>query len=328
MDPFTAIFGSLIGGASSIAGGIMGANEQDKTAKQNYQINLLNYYQRERERQDRIREAQEQQKERKEGATNASGDRVHYVAGKGWVTDLSAKSQEFQGLQDKENEHVLLQDLPAKRTQMFQNLADAAKARYSAEGVESALKRSPESLRDATSRTLLAAGSNNNSSWDDLTNELNRGNLRSGNSQYANIAREMGRGRATSMADAAGKLSMAAEDNAQKDRITQRSGLYNILGALQARGAGMPQVNYTPQNIQGTANAMLSGNQSLDANAGNQVTSAFGQKGGTLDYSEPNYGWANAVSGGGQALGSMFGNIGSYYNSKDRYGKNSDGGTP
>ncbi len=87
------ILGALLGAGGSIAGGLMGAGAQEKAADQNWQINLLNYYARERERQDRIRQAGIERRDRHLGSTDANGNRTHFVPGQGWVSELSSEGK-------------------------------------------------------------------------------------------------------------------------------------------------------------------------------------------------------------------------------------------
>jgi hypothetical protein len=319
------VLGALIGAGGSIAGGLIGANAQSEAAETNWKINLLNYYSREAERRDRINAAQTEQRDRKLGQTDANGNRVRFVEGKGWVTELSDEGQQMQDAQDQEQMRRLLLDLPARRRQMFDNIRDQNTDRYLSEGAMNALKRTGELPQEAAARMRTAAASNVNENWDNIVNSIMRKTTRTGSSGTGRILADAMKERAASVDATGTRAYMAGESQGAQNEAGRQANYLNIFNALSGRARGMPQVQYSPNPVGQNADAMMRGAASRGDDAGNQVIAAFGQKGGSMDYIEPQYGLANTVSGGAQALGGAFENIGSYYNK--RHAQNSMSGT-
>src|SRR4051812_18206156 len=105
MDPFSLI-GAMVGGVGSIIGAGESADAQEK----NWQVNLLNYYLRERERRDRIQQAEQSRNDTMLGATDARGNRTHFVPGKGWVQELSTEDAALGDAQLREQMASVMED--------------------------------------------------------------------------------------------------------------------------------------------------------------------------------------------------------------------------
>ncbi len=210
--------------------------------------------------------------------------------------------------------------LPMRRRQMQENFAGQQDDKYYAEGAMNAYKRGGELPQDAGARAYTSAMQGTNANWDNIVNSLMRSATRQGNSNVGRILTDTMKGR-TGDANMLGARARAAGEQAGAQNEAGRGANYlNIFNALSGRSRGMPATQYNPQNVAGASDAAMKNNQSLAADAGNQLTSAYGQKGGSLDYVEPQYGYANAVSGGAQALGGAFQNIGSYYDKRQAGG--------
>ncbi len=318
------LLGSLIGAGGTIAGGIVGANAQSDANDSNWKINLLNYYLRERERQDRIRQAAIERHDRQLGATNASGSRVYFKPGVGWVEELSAQDKGMQDAQNKEQEARLMVDLPARRKKMQQDLASQGNDAYYAEGAMDAYKRSGELPQYAGARAATAAAQGVNQNWDNIVNALMRNANRTGNSNTGMMLNQLMQGRTADANSVIARARLGGEAQGDQAGANRGANYLNIADSFIKRSRGMPSVAYTPQNIQGNTDKLLTSNQQLAADAGNQLTQAYGQKGGSMDYVEPQYGWANTIASGGQALGSSLSNMGSYFAKRQAQGSGSD----
>lgn len=305
MDPFTLISG-ILGAAGTIGGGIMGANAQDEAAKQNQMANMMNFYLRQQERFDQQRMAQRVLNDQYLGATDAQGNRTMFVPGRGWVTFKSQTGAALQGASDAEAHRQLAGDLPTKRAQMYKNLT-----RQNEEGAYA------DSLRDELQNTHVDEGEIRremlgnflrgiNQNYDDATNSAMRKSIRTGSSNTGQILASMARERAKSVGDAYASVGTQARSTAAALEGQKKSNLANLYNMFATRAGAMPGVTFQPQNVNATADNLM---KSFAGRAGageSAVISSAGKQGGSYDYIEPNMGWANAVSSGGQALGSIF----------------------
>jgi len=90
------MFPALLGAFANVVGAGLGASAASKADDTNWDINLLNYYQRERERNDAIQQGRHQEHDTKLGATDAAGNRTYFKPGVGWVTDLAPQQKTLQ----------------------------------------------------------------------------------------------------------------------------------------------------------------------------------------------------------------------------------------
>lgn len=316
MDPFTLIAG-LAGGIGSGIGGIMGANAQDDAAEKNWQINLMNYYARERERYEQNQRADEMLHDQKLGATDAQGNRTHFVNGQGWVVDQSAQGKEISDLQDRDQIQTLQHDRPMMRRQMDRN----ARRQVDEEDYAGQLLKQLRSVHEdpeAIRREMLAnltRGINQN--YDNETSSAMRSAIRTGSSNTGRILAEIGKKRSADVGNAYAEVPGKARAMAMELENTQKTQLANLYNTFATRAGQMPSASYQPQNINGAANGNLSGFAAASNSGQSARVNAAGKQGGSLDYIEPNLGWANAVSTIGQSIGSMFDKQ-SAANDKDR----------
>jgi hypothetical protein len=322
------LLGALVGAGGSIAGGLIGAGAADTAAMTNWQINLLNYFQRERERKDAMREAASNKRDTKLGMTDARGNRVHFVEGVGWVTDLGEGQDEMQKLQDQEQRNVLTQDLPMRRRAMQRNEQRSL---------------GEESLADMFRRNMLDVRRGSDASYEhDLMaaqtqgleeagraglDQAMRTAMRTGTSS-SNIGRIAERHNAALM-DAFRKAGLQAKvqsrGKADEEFERRRASEANLYNLFAGRAAQLPDVSYRPQPIDTNANANMSRGQAAMGSANQLATQVAAMKGGTLDYIQPNYGWANAIGGGASALASALRMAGTQGNGVRGFGSPSSG---
>jgi hypothetical protein len=296
-----------IGAGGSIISGMMGANAASEAQDTNWKINLLNYYARERERQDRIRQAGITDRENKLGVTDARGNQTKFVPGVGWVSTLSKEDEAMQDAQNAEQMRVLEQDLPARRAVMQRNVQRGLEDESSADS----LRREMRTLRpgnDQELESLLygAATRSMGESFDATTEAATREAARTGSSNIGKLLSGIAEQRAKSFGDAAMEAKLRARGSGQQEYDARRSGLSNLYNMFATRASVAPDVSYAPQNVDAgsqRSQALLS-KQGLEA--GSNLATAFGAKGGSMDYMQPDYGMANAVGSGARALAGMF----------------------
>lgn len=316
------VLAALLGGAGSIAGGIMGANAQDSANETNMMINLMNYFSRERERQDAIEQAGKIRREDKLGGTDAAGNSTYFVPGKGWVTNLTPENAGIQQSQRREQERVLNSDLPMLRRANEANYKDRLQDR---ELEEKYIKELPYAKVDPGSiRSMLFADAREgiDGSFDESTAAALRGANRRGMSGIDKILSSFARQRADATGDAfqkTGVQAMQLADQMSRQNTGQLQGLINFFGG---RARGLPAVNYKPDNTDDAANNLMKSFLSAAQNSEGLSVNAAGKQGGTIDYTQPNMGYANTMVQGGNALANLLKSFGSqqnYNDSRSRY---------
>lgn len=306
-----------LGAAGNIAGGFMGAQAQESANKTNQLINIMNAMMRERERIDAMETAGKVRREDKLGGVDAAGNRTYFDPERGWVVDASDNQRGIQQLQDREQEKVLMQDLPLKRQQMQKNYVSQLDDK---ERETALLKELPYTKVDpSTIRGMLFADAQKgiDGSFDEATSAAMRSALRQGGSGAADILSKMARERSEATGDAFSKTGVQAlqmADQMSKSNVGQLTNLINFFGG---RARGLPAVQYSRQDTEGTGNNLLRSMLSASQNSEGLVTEAAGKKGGSFDYTTPNLGYANTVVQGGQALGNLFKAFGSDSNFND-----------
>jgi hypothetical protein len=296
-----------IGAAGSIASGFMGANAANRAADDNWQINLLNYYQREREREDRMAESRINKREQKQGYTDADGGSTKWVPGQGWVTTRGKEMEELDNLQKQEQRNVLTRDLPMRRRSMDRNEARSLEDEAQAD----TLRRDMRDVRredDSVLESLLydAATRKMAQAYDESQATAVREAQRTGSSNIPKILEGMNKNRAESYGDAAMEAKLRSRGQGDAEFERKRAGLANLYNMFATRASVGPDVSYRPQNVEGAAGGMADNLSKQMLAAGKDLADAAGQRGGTMDYVQPNYGMANAIGGGANALAGMF----------------------
>lgn len=330
MDPISLTLGLVGAGGAGLAG-IFGASAADRAADMNWQINLLNYYQREREREDAMRTANQARHDNQLGVTDARGNRTRFVQGVGWVTENAPGTQDMMNLQDAEQKAVLTKDLPLRRNTLERNY----KRQLGEEALADTFKRQLTGLQRGDDRPYedaiyRASVSGVKDAMDDSDSLALTHALRTDSSNIGKVVQGLSTARSNALSKASADAKLKSMGMADEQYGKDRSGLANLYNMFAARAQAMPDVSYKPQSVDTGAsqsvNPLLSGQRSLDTLA----TQVSAMKGGTLDYIQPNYGWANAIGGGAGALASAlklqniggFGDAGgtsSYTKTRDRY---------
>lgn len=297
--------GALLSGVGSIAGAWSGAEAQSETNKQNQMVNIINWYMQMQARADAIKEAERGRTMAFEGTTDAQGNRVRYVPGKGWVTEASLEGKGIQDMQNREQVRVLAQDLPARREQMFTNLKRQAGEEDVAGQIMKELQRvkiDPTRLQQE-----MEAGTTKgiNADYDALVSSVARNATRTGSSNFGNILKKLNQERAKTSGQAMGQIPSQARAQAAQLEQSQKGQLANLYNMFATRAGAMPGVSYAPQNIQGQANAMLGPNAARGQNAQNTMMSAVGRQPALFDYLQPDDYAAKAMTTTGAALGNI-----------------------
>lgn len=330
---FPMLLASLVGAAGSTIGGIMGANAQEDANDKNWKINLLNYYQRERERNDRIQAAKRAETMQNEGATDAQGNRVRYVPGKGWVTELSSQGKELDEAQRNE-QFAGLQDARTKRQQIYKNLSRQGDEGYAADALLERMKDTRVDPEELKRTTYGEASKGINRGYDDATNTAMRKAIRTGSSNTGSILAAFAKSRSGDLANAYTAASQGSRDKAQQMTDANVGNLLNRYNMLATRASTVPGTNYQPQNIQGNSDNLLRSFAGRSDQGLMSTIGAAGNKGGEVDYVTGNTGYGNAVAGGAQAFAGGLSNIGAqsqrndmlnYY--RDRLGSSKDWGS-
>lgn len=312
------VLGALIGAGGSIAGAMIGAGAQSDAAEKNYYINLLNYYQRERERNDRIREGRRIEAQQQEGATDAAGNRTRYIPGRGWVTELSDQSKQLQDLQRQEQINVLTRDLPMRRRAMDRQEEQGAASNDVASNLLERFRKGVEEDPEAMRRRMTSAATSAiNREYDEVVQAAMRTAVRQGNSNIGKIIGDLSKQRIQQIAQTIAGIPVQARATAEQMTNQREANLLNQYNMLASRGSQVPGVSYAPQNIDGNLNNLMNAFANrLDKGAG-LLMNAHRIPGGTMDYMQPDLGTANAVITGSNALGTALERIGSYNNNQE-----------
>lgn len=298
------MIGGVLGAGASIAGSIMNAEAMDRANDTNWRINLLNYYQRQYEREQAIAAANKLQKEQKLGFTDIRGTRTHFVPGKGWVVEGAPEVLAMQKLQDQEQRNVLTQDLPMRRKVLNRNYVRGLQD----EGTADSLRRMFQNIRrgsdDAIAADLYNAQAmglreaSRDAGRRVFTQAMRTGN----NSNFAKIAGRLQEADNAAYTKAALQSRLAARGMAEKEFNEKRNAAANLYNMFATRAGQLPEVNYKPQALDAQGNADLASKNALTA--GMDLTKMFAMKGGELDYISPNLALGNGIAGAGNQLAS------------------------
>lgn len=325
MDPLSLIGGGL-GAIGSIFGGSMaadaaekGAQAQEYAANVNWQSNLLNYYQREQERTDRTNAAADAQMRQDEGGTDAAGNRQVYVPGKGWTTILTPQAQSILNAQNQEQTDRLGIDAPIRRNQLIANAQDQAQQRYLANNLLRHFGDTPDTATDEGNKLRLAASQGISDNYKQATDAAAHDALVTNSSQFGNVMKQLTQGRSQDEAKAFAGIPMQAQQIANQTNANHDSQLSNLYGFFSGKSSVMPQTQYAPSDQTTQPNSLMNADQSRSATADNSFSTAMGQKGGTMDYIQPNMGYANAEASIGNLISSGFGKFGSQLGNMGMY---------
>lgn len=304
------ILGALIGAGGSIASGIMGMNAANNAAAYNYYSDLMNFYQRENERKDTINEAKRVEGDQKLGMTDASGNRVRFVDGVGWVTELSDEQDQLRELQEREQIAQLTEDLPMRRRRMQENDVRQDREGAYADRILDAMQRQ-QSTNPRELELLLnqAATHGITQGFDSALEDGMRASLRTG-SNAGKVDAQVGEARANALMQAFLNNRVNARSMAKDESAQQAANMANLYNMFATRASALPEASFQPMNIEGMANSMAQGAASNANSGAGAVVNATGREGGSLSRIDPNYGAANAVGQAGNALAAAFERIG------------------
>jgi hypothetical protein len=297
--------GGLAGAGFSIAGAQEAAAASEAAARTNLIINMMNFQLRERERKDRIQQAEQNRSDTHLGARDADGNRTQFIEGVGWVTELSAQNKRIREMQQKEQSTVLGQDLPAKRAQMFANLDRQRTENFMAQGLLNEFRNIQQEDPSAWKNRLYGAATRGiNEAFDAQGNQAMRKAIRTGASNTGEILASLGAAHADMLQKASQDAELKAPEMAEAQFNQRRAGAAQLYNMFAERAGRMPEVSYQPTNPSGQTNSILSQFAQEAGVSGRDLAAAFGQRGGVMDYVQPDYGQANALASTGQAVGS------------------------
>lgn len=311
----------MLGGLGAVGGGIfsiMGANqaaeESAAAAKANMIVNMMNFQLRERERKDRIDQAKQNRDDSHLGARDADGNRTHFVEGVGWVSELAPEAQRLRQLQNREQTAVLAHDLPAKRGVMDANIIRQRGENELATSLLDQFKNvQREDPRAWENRLYGSATRGISDAFAAQGEQAMRTALRTGASNSGQVLAALAAAQGDMMEKASQDASLRAPALADERYNQKRSQLANFYNMFAERAGRMPDVSYQPQNTTGATNSLLSQFAQEAGVSGRDLAAAFGQKGGVMDYFQPDYGEANALASTGQVIGSVGNRLGSMF---------------
>lgn len=321
MDPLSAI-GGIAGGAFSIMGAQEGAKASAAAHRANLIINMMNFQLRERERRDRIKQAEENRSDTHLGARDADGNRTHFVEGVGWVTELSPEMERMRGLQQREQTNVLGQDLPARRQQMFANIDRQRTENYMAQGLLNQFKNIQQEDPSAMKNRLYGAATRGvNEAFSEQGDQAMRKAIRTGASNTGDIIASLAAAQGEMLQKAAQDAELRAPEMAEQQFNQRRSNAAQLYNMFAERAGRMPEVSYQPINPTGQTNNILSQFAQESGVSGRDLAAAFGARGGVMDYVQPEYGSANALASTGQAVGAMGRSLGGMFSGGGSVGR-------
>lgn len=298
------MIGGIAGAAGSVISGMMAAKAADRAADMNWQINLMNYYQRERERKEAMRRADVASAEQKLGTADIRGTTTKFVPGKGWVVTGAADVMEMMKLQDQAQKDVLTKDIPQRRKVQERNyvrgLGDEALAETFRKKLGNVYRGSDEAVAADLYKAMSGgiAESNRDTSKRMFTQAMRTGQ----NSNFDDLAASLAGASNEAYSRAALNARMQARGKADEAYNQERGANAQLYQMFAQRAGQLPDVSYKSQAF-AEGDAADASKQSLAAMGMGANYAA--QKGGTLDYIQPNYGWANAAASAGSAIGSL-----------------------
>lgn len=303
---------ALLGAAATIGGGILGANAQNQAAAYNYNMDLLNYYQRERERTESIRRAEEQERDVKLGTTDASGNKTHFIEGVGWVTDLSDDQRALQEAYQRE-EMAQFGDLDHKRNILESNVQRQGRENLQGDALFDAFQRIERGdSRDVENLMNQASVRGISTGYDELMQAFSQNALRTGASNSGKMLNELASGKARELERAFMDNKINAKGQAAQQYDAERGNMANLYNMFASRASAMPDVAYNPRNIDGMSSQMQGMNMQRDGQSQAALINAFAKKGGSMPRIalDTYMGAANAVTSGGNQLAAALGKAG------------------
>lgn len=289
----------LLMGLGSIAGTVAGASATSEANRDNRNIGLLNYYQNVDRDNRAQRETRTQRRDAQQGVTDAAGNRVRFVDGLGWVTELTPTQKDIQRGTEREQ----LRQVTTEADRNEKASARAAKRRGREDTLATEAERELRAVRrpdkGALRQLFLARGAEErNKSADRAGEAVARQSVRAGgtnNSQLLQGARAASD--ASSARQAGVDAELAARDTAAREFASERDAatkLYDYFRRASTAGTAAPQ-GYMPQGPQRPSTAM----------ADQAMINILGRDGPQMPYVQPDLAWPGAISEISTNLGSM-----------------------
>lgn len=310
------MWGEILGAGAGIVSSILGGNAESEASERNWQINLMNYYQRAAERNDAqfqamkasstaeadkaynrqdainsrnyaIEQAEQAKKlaakdkaDQRLGTTDASGNRSYFKEGVGWVSELSPMQQALQERYRREEEATLDNDLPKQRQLFNQNVKRQNDESDTADQMKWKMGQATRrSVNDIEGELNNVTAKGLEEGYGSALEDAMRAALRTGSSNAGLVAADIGR-------DRSAKLIQSLMSNKQSARLQseqeygndtkQTSDLYNLFAS---RASADPNIAYNPRNVDGSANSSLNGAMGGASGGGSALLNAFANQG-------------------------------------------------
>jgi hypothetical protein len=301
-DDILMIGASLLGAKSASDS----SKATEKASDQNYQINKENLAFQKVAREEGIEVAKRLEAEGKLGVTDAYGNRVRFVPGKGWVTELSPLQQAIADLVQREQmrQGTIGADRAAETEGRLADDARQASVRDTEAGRAFDAIDAPRARPIA--EMLAAAGeTSRNAAADRAGERAATAIVRSGGGgDYA--SGQEARARADAEGSRAGGIDALLKAMEYEDSRYggQRSDASELMQQFGQRASYQPNFNLTsPQGPQGGGDAAARGQQALSS-----ATTMIPQG----DYVTPDYSQAQQTAG----LADIGAGLGTYFNNK------------
>jgi hypothetical protein len=316
---------TLIGAGLNLVGGLLGSSAEKKANDQNYQIAQQNLLWQQEQFRQLMEESHRQQAEGKLGYTDAQGNRVHFVEGKGWVTDLDPTQERLRNQYRTEEERQIAQDIPAKREQMFANIGRQRGEGGTADALMQAFKNQQlGSSRDVTGMRNLMSAEGINEGYDKTLEQALRNVNATGSSAGGQIMADVGRSRADALRKAFMENQAGAGAEAYNDYSTRAGNTAQLYNTMATRASGMPPVEYNPRNIEGATSQLMQGAAGAGAAGNTNLLNALGRQTPTLDFkATPQMGFANTIS---QLGNNVYAGLGGQQNYTNPFASYASGG--
>lgn len=301
------MIGPLIGAAGTIAGGLIGAGAERDAANRQWQIDMLNYYAEQARQFKADQQAQRTERDSKLGSRDSRGNTAKFIEGIGWVSELGELDSILQELYNREEKDSLT-DLQRKRGVVNENIERQGRENLVGESLLDAFQRVTRG-EDTHIEDLMNEGSVKaiNEAFDSTLSDAFRNSVRTGASNSGKVAAEIARSKSSKLEDAFRENKLNSRGQAGDEYDTARGNLANLYNMFATRASAVPDASFNPRNIEGLVGQQQAGAAASGANAQRALLQAFMQPAAKLNARiEPQYGLANTITQGAQALAGAF----------------------
>lgn len=322
MDPLTLAFA----GGSSLLSGLFGSSAASQTAAANEQANNTNFELTEQARNDKIAAAQQERQDRAKqladqqlGTTDSEGNRTHFVAGQGWVTDLSATGTQQQNennqlMQEQGQEQLnkLNIDAPLQREQLQQDATDKVAQGAQADAFMRQLHTAQLQGKDKSTGSMMygAQAQGINDAYNRETENATSDAVRQGQPNSGVLLAALARSRAKDLGNASLQDYLQGKQTSTDNYNSKISNLSNLASAFAGQAESPLGQAYQPVQVSPFASqssqdlgSLQSGANQIGLNNGDSdLIAAEGTSPGKLDYQQPNYALANSLASFGNIL--------------------------